>query len=47
MVFKMKREKIVRKIGDSLGIILNSEERKIHDIKKGDQVKIIIEKMRM
>ena len=38
------RQKIVRRIGDSVGIILNKEEQKIADLKIGDIVYITIKK---
>lgn len=38
------RQKIIRKIGDSIGIILNKEEQKIADLKTGDVVYITIKK---
>lgn len=38
-------QKIIRKIGDSIGILLNKEEQKIFDIKTGDIVEITIKDM--
>ena len=38
--------KILRKIGDSTGVIFNKEERLIHDLKKDDIVEIIVNKVR-
>lgn len=40
------RTKIISKIGNSLGIILNKEEQNIFKIKKGDLVEITIKKIR-
>jgi len=40
----MKRDKIIRKIGDSVGIIFNKEERTIYDLKINDNVFIQVEK---
>lgn len=39
-----KRDKIIRKIGTSIGIIFNKEEQRMFDIKVNDTVKIAIEK---
>jgi|AntAceMinimDraft_10_1070366.scaffolds.fasta_scaffold04845_11 hypothetical protein len=38
------REKIIRKIGDSSGIIFNREEREIYDLNIGEKIRIMIEK---
>ena len=38
------REKIVRKVGDSVGIILNKEERNLYGLNVGDAVLISISK---
>lgn len=38
-------QKIIRKIGDSIGILLNKEEQKVFDIKTGDIVEITIKDM--
>jgi hypothetical protein len=38
------REKIIRKIGDSSGIIFNREEREIYDLNIGEKIQIMIEK---
>jgi len=38
------RTKIIKRIGDSAGIILNSEERKILDVTIGDVVTITVTK---
>jgi len=41
----MKREKIIRKIGDSVGIIFNREEQQLFNLKVNNKVKISIEKL--
>jgi len=40
----MQRAKIIRRIGDSIGIILNKEERKLFDLSVGDTVNINVKK---
>lgn len=40
----METRKFIRKIGDSIGIIINKEERQIYDIKQGDVVTVSIKK---
>ena len=40
----MQRDKIIRKVGDSIGIIFNKEEKKIANLNVGDNVNIIIKK---
>jgi hypothetical protein len=41
----MERDKILKQIGGSVGIIFNREERELFDLKPNDKVKIIIEKI--
>ena len=38
----MERDKIIRKIGDSIGIIFNKEEKKLFNLNIGDSVNIIL-----
>ncbi len=38
----MKRSKILRRIGDSVGVIFNKEEQKLFDLNVGAQVEISI-----
>lgn len=40
----MERDKIIRKIGDSVGIIFNKEERMLYDININDNVTIKLKK---
>ncbi len=40
----MERDKIIRKIGDSVGVIFNKEERTLYDLNINDNVKIKLEK---
>lgn len=40
----MERDKIIRKIGDSIGIIFNKEEKKLFKLNIGDSVNIILTK---
>lgn len=42
----MERTKIVKRIGDSAGVIFNREERALYDIGVGDIVEIIIKKVK-
>jgi len=41
---KFSREKIVRRIGDSSGVIFNREERELYNLNIGEKIKIMIEK---
>ena len=41
----MQRDKIIRRIGDSKGVIFNTEECNIYDLNVGDKVTINIQKM--
>ena len=38
----MVRRKIIRRVGDSVGVILNKEEQKIFGVKAGTVVEITI-----
>ena len=40
----MERDKIIRKIGDSVGVIFNKEERHLYNLNVNDNVKITLEK---
>ena len=40
----MKRDKILRKIGDSIGIIFNKEEKSLYDLCVNDNVSIELKK---
>lgn len=40
----MERDKIIRKIGDSVGVIFNKEEQTIFDLNVNDKIKIKLEK---
>jgi hypothetical protein len=42
---KIERQKIIRKIGDSVGIIYNREERELFGLDVGTRVHIVMEKM--
>ena len=42
----MNRDKIIRRIGDSVGIIFNKEERIIANISVNDSVNIILKKIK-
>lgn len=42
----IKREKIIKRIGTSIGLILNKEEASILGIEKGDLVQIQINKIK-
>lgn len=37
-------KKIIKKIGNSLGILINKEEQKVENIKEGDIVEVNIKK---
>jgi hypothetical protein len=39
-----KRDKIIRKVGDSVGVIFNKEERELYDINVNDAVSIAVKK---
>lgn len=39
------RTKIIKKIGSSVGIIINTEEKKLYNIKEGDHVEISFKKL--
>lgn len=36
----IKRDKIIRKLGDSVGIIFNREEQDLYKLKVGDNVSV-------
>jgi hypothetical protein len=38
----MERDKIIRRVGDSIGIIFNREEKNIYNLNVGDKIKIIL-----
>ena len=38
--------KIVKRVGDSIGFIINKEERIIYDINPGDIIELTIKKVR-
>ncbi len=40
----MERDKIIRKIGDSVGVIFNKEERSLYDLNVNDIVNIKLKK---
>jgi len=40
----MERDKIIRKIGDSVGVIFNKEERTLYDLNVNDKIKIKVTK---
>ena len=42
----MQRAKIIRKIGDSIGIILNKEEPTLFELSIGDTVNVNIKKIK-
>ena len=42
----MQRDKIVRRIGDSVGVIFNKEEQKLFNLNIGDSVNVIIKKLK-
>lgn len=42
----LKRDKIIRRIGDSVGIIFNKEECLLANIKVSDQVNVSITKLK-
>ena len=41
---KMKRDKIIRRIGDSVGIIFNKEERLLFKLAVDDEVEVALKK---
>ena len=42
----MQRVKIIRRIGDSIGIIFNKEEQKLFDLYVGDTVDVKVKKIK-
>jgi len=46
-MINMRREKIIRRVGDSMGIIYNKEEQKILTLKIGDTVDVDIKKVKI
>ena len=43
----MQRIKIIRRIGDSIGIIFNKEEQKLFDLSVGDTVDVKVTKQKV
>ena len=41
----IKRDKIIRRIGDSVGIIFNKEERMLANLNINDHVNVVIKKI--
>lgn len=46
MANDISREKILRKLGDSVGVIFNKEERILYGLNVGDAVKVSVKKIR-
>jgi len=42
----MQRVKIIRRIGDSIGVIFNKEEQKLFNLSVGDTVDIKVKKLK-